>query len=56
MYILGSTGSGKTTLIKNMITQDIYNNKSLMIVDPHGDLAEELLLNVLSLEKRSNIF
>jgi len=56
MYILGSTGSGKTTLIKNMITQDIYNNKSLMIVDPHGDLAEELLLNVPKSRRKDLIY
>lgn len=43
MYIIGGTGNGKTTMLKYMITQDIQNNKGVAVVDPHGDLAEELL-------------
>ncbi|MCA9347275.1 DUF87 domain-containing protein [Candidatus Saccharibacteria bacterium] len=43
MYIIGGTGNGKTTMLKYMISQDIKNNKGVAVVDPHGDLAEELL-------------
>lgn len=43
MYIIGGTGSGKTTMLKYQIVQDIQNDKGVAIVDPHGDLAEELL-------------
>lgn len=43
MYIIGGTGNGKTTLIKYQIVQDILNGKGVAVVDPHGDLAEELL-------------
>lgn len=43
MYIIGGTGNGKTTLIKYQIIQDIQNGKGVAVVDPHGDLAEELL-------------
>jgi hypothetical protein len=43
MYILGKTGSGKSTLLKNMIIQDIYNGEGVGVIDPHGDLVEELL-------------
>jgi hypothetical protein len=42
-YIIGGTGSGKTTLLKYKIVQDIKNGKSVALIDPHGDLAEELL-------------
>lgn len=42
-YIIGKTGSGKTTLIKNMIIQDIQNGEGLAVLDPHGDLIHELL-------------
>ena len=42
-YILGATGSGKTTLISNMIYQDIINGKGLAVIDPHGQLVEKLL-------------
>ncbi|MEX1112235.1 MAG: CxxC-x17-CxxC domain-containing protein [Candidatus Andersenbacteria bacterium] len=43
VYIIGKTGVGKTTLIENMIIQDIKNGKGVALVDPHGDVAESLL-------------
>lgn len=43
MYIIGATGTGKTTMILSMANQDIKNGKGLAVVDPHGDLAESLL-------------
>lgn len=43
MYVVGGTGSGKTTLLKYQIIQDMQNGKGLAVIDPHGDLAEELL-------------
>lgn len=43
IYIIGKTGSGKTTLLRNMIIQHIYQGHGLALLDPHGDLAEELL-------------
>lgn len=43
VYIIGKTGVGKTTLINNMIRQDIQRGKGVALVDPHGDIAEELL-------------
>jgi len=43
MYIIGKTGMGKTTLMENMIIQDIMNGKGLAFVDPHGDSVEKIL-------------
>lgn len=43
MYIIGKTGTGKTTLIENMIISDIRAGNGLAVIDPHGDLAEHLL-------------
>ncbi len=43
MYVIGKTGMGKTTLLQNMIISDIQNGHGLAVVDPHGDLAEDLL-------------
>jgi hypothetical protein len=43
MYVVGGTGNGKTTMLKYQIVQDIRNGKGLAVIDPHGDLAEELL-------------
>jgi hypothetical protein len=42
-YILGATGSGKTTLLSTMIYQDILNGKGVAVIDPHGQLVEQLL-------------
>ncbi len=43
MYTLGRTGMGKTTMLLNMILNDIYNNEGLCFIDPHGDAVETLL-------------
>ena len=42
-YIIGKTGSGKTTLLRNLILQHIHQGQGIAIIDPHGDLAEDLL-------------
>lgn len=42
-YISGATGCGKSTLLANMITQDIASGQGVSLIDPHGDLANEVL-------------
>jgi hypothetical protein len=42
-YIIGQTGTGKTTLLKNLVAQDIEANRGFGVLDPHGDLAFDLL-------------
>ncbi len=42
-YIVGKTGTGKTTIIEGMALQDIQNGKGIAVIDPHGDLIEHLL-------------
>jgi hypothetical protein len=42
LYIVGKTGMGKTTLIQNMIAEDIAAGRGVCLVDPHGDLAESI--------------
>lgn len=43
MYIIGKTGTGKTEFLKQMIIQDIRNGEGVGVVDPHGDLIEDIL-------------
>jgi len=43
MYIIGKTGTGKSTLIQNMVISDIEAGNGVALIDPHGDLAEEIL-------------
>jgi type IV secretory pathway VirB4 component len=42
LYVIGKTGTGKTTLLKNLISQDIECGHGIALIDPHGDLAEEI--------------
>ncbi len=42
-YIIGQTGTGKTTLMKNMITQDILAGHGVCMIDPHGTDIEDIL-------------
>jgi hypothetical protein len=46
VYIIGKTGSGKTTLLRNLIIQHIALGHGVGLLDPHGDLAEELLHHI----------
>jgi type IV secretory pathway TraG/TraD family ATPase VirD4 len=39
MYIIGQTGTGKSTLMQSMMRQDIANGQGFCVIDPHGDLA-----------------
>ncbi|HEY7118884.1 MAG TPA: type IV secretion system DNA-binding domain-containing protein [Tepidisphaeraceae bacterium] len=43
LYVVGKTGTGKTTLLRNLILQDIAAGEGVGVIDPHGDLAEGLL-------------
>jgi len=43
VYIVGQTGTGKSTLLENIILQDMIDGNGLAFVDPHGDTAEKLL-------------
>jgi len=42
-YLVGQTGTGKSTLVKHMAIQDIRNGVGVGIIDPHGQLVEDLL-------------
>ncbi len=46
VYVIGKTGSGKTTLLRNLILQHIALGHGVGLIDPHGDLAEELLSHI----------
>lgn len=45
-YIIGSTGTGKSTLLYNMIVQDIENGEGVTVIDPHGDLYQKVLRSI----------
>jgi len=43
VYAIGQTGAGKSTLLRNLILQDIEAGRGVALIDPHGDLAAEIL-------------
>ena len=46
LYIIGQTGTGKSTLFLNLIARDLAADEGLALLDPHGDLAEAALLHI----------
>lgn len=46
LYIIGKTGSGKTTLLRNLLIQHIGLGHGVGLIDPHGDLAEDILNSI----------
>jgi hypothetical protein len=46
MYVIGQTGTGKTTLLKNMILQDIESGAGVCMIDPHGSDIVDVLSNI----------
>jgi hypothetical protein len=43
IYIIGKSGTGKSTLLANMVAADIVAGKGVCLVDPHGETAEDVL-------------
>ncbi|MDQ1344330.1 MAG: hypothetical protein QG650_1051 [Patescibacteria group bacterium] len=46
VYVIGKTGMGKSTLLENMIYDDIMKGRGVGVIDPHGDLAETILASI----------
>src|SRR5436190_12557637 len=46
MYLIGKTGMGKTTLMENMVIQDIRNGHGVAFLDPHGDSVLRILNSI----------
>lgn len=42
-HLIGATGTGKSTLLFNLIRQDIENGEGVAVLDPHGDLVDKIL-------------
>lgn len=43
MYIIGTTGTGKSTLLANLILADIRQGLGVCLIEPHGDLTNTVL-------------
>lgn len=54
LYLIGKSGTGKSTLLEMMIRQDIINGFGVAVFDPHGDLVERIIENIPE-ERKSEI-
>jgi hypothetical protein len=54
MYIIGKTGTGKSTMLKTMFLQDIAAGRGACLLDPHGDLVQDVLACIPE-ERRADI-
>lgn len=43
LYLIGQTGTGKSTLLQNMVEQDMKNGAGVCVIDPHGELVNDIL-------------
>ena len=51
-YVIGASGTGKSTLLVNLAIQDIAAGRGVGVIDPHGDLIDEILARIPA--ERSN--
>jgi hypothetical protein len=46
MYVIGQTGTGKSTILRNLIVQDIINGDGVCFIDPHGNDVQDILSKI----------
>lgn len=46
LYVVGQTGTGKSTLLRSLMRQDAVNGRGFALIDPHGELAESVLASI----------
>lgn len=56
MYVIGKSGTGKSTLLLNMAISDIARGNAIGVIDPHGDIAKNLLNYIIEERKNDLIY
>jgi type IV secretory pathway TraG/TraD family ATPase VirD4 len=56
IYIIGKTGTGKSTLMESMALQDLERGKGFALIDPHGDLVERVAARAAQSGRRDVIY
>jgi Cdc6-like AAA superfamily ATPase len=55
-YILGRTGTGKTTLLETKISQDLKANRGICLIDVHGDLVNKVVKSIPEYRKKDVVY
>ncbi len=56
IYVIGKSGTGKSTLLENLAISDIERGNGLCIIDPHGDIADDILKYIPEGRKQDLIY
>jgi type IV secretory pathway VirB4 component len=56
VYVIGKTGTGKSTLLETLALQDVRRGAGLALIDPHGDLVERITNQIPHWRQREVIY
>lgn len=56
LYLIGKTGTGKSTLLQALIRQDLFAERGFCLIDPHGDLAERIAADAAPANRRDIVY
>lgn len=56
IYVIGKTGTGKSTLLETMALQDLERGNGFALIDPHGDLVERVAARVSASRRNGVIY
>src|SRR2546422_9201314 len=56
LYVIGKTGTGKSTLLENLASQDIGAGNGLALLDPHGDMVERIWNEIPANRRTDSIY
>ncbi len=56
VYVIGKTGTGKSTLLETMALQDVRRGAGLALIDPHGDLVERIARQIPEWRKQDVVY
>src|SRR5436853_1297376 len=56
VYIIGKTGTGKSTLVETMTLQDLELGNGFALVDPHGELVERIASRIPTSRQTDTIY
>lgn len=55
IYVVGKTGTGKSKFLNSLMIDDLKQGKGMGVIDPHGDLIEEIIAHVPEHRKKDVI-